>query len=479
VRRLSCRRAEGWLDERALGLELSGPRQTALEDHLNSCPACAEHEALAVGLERAGRTAPLPDLPPLIERRMLAARDPALNTHIPRAPQPRGWVVTAALGAAAAALIALVFTWLAPPAGPAVRGADVVPDPAGAERRAAVVSEAAPAEDRARALGCSAPGTTLWAAGGAEVRVLRNDEQRARFAVERGLVLADIGRNEPGFEFVVETPHLSVLAHGTVFVVEIDDSGRESVRVHEGVVEIRELGSGVDSVRLAAGLQLGWGDEEPTGIAPAAATVDLSIAGLDLADLALRKPATRPELPVIDPAIDPPIDPPPAARPSASELTRRAQSHQRAREYDQARLAYMELIESHPGSVAAQNTRIALGQLELGTGGQPHGALAYFEGYLDEAPDGALAEEARLGRVRALAAAAQHAGVIGAATEFEERHPGSHALAEVIRLRGDAHRLGGQPQEASADYQLVIQRWGGTGQAARAQQQLDTPDPLR
>jgi tetratricopeptide (TPR) repeat protein len=167
------------------------------------------------------------------------------------------------------------------------------------------------------------------------------------------------------------------------------------------------------------------------------------------------------------------------AIPSASELTRQAHAHQRAREYDQACLAYTELIEAYPGSVAAQNTLVALGQIELAAGGQPHSALARFQGYLDEVPDGLLAEEARLGRVRALAAGGRHDEGIVAASDFLERHPGSHALAEVMRLRGDAHRLAGHPLESAADYRQVIENWGDTGQAVRAQQQLDILEPQR
>ena len=58
--RISCRRAERWLDERALGIALTGPQATALEDHLAGCSDCAEREALATGIDRAARTAPLP-----------------------------------------------------------------------------------------------------------------------------------------------------------------------------------------------------------------------------------------------------------------------------------------------------------------------------------------------------------------------------------------------------------------------------------
>ena len=413
---------------------------------------------------------------------MIAARDPALTTQIPRTPQTRAWIRGAGVGLAAAALIALAFVWLSRP-GPAPRGVDVLPVVAAAP--VPVSEENEESEGAPLAMACSEPGTTLWISDRADVRVLRNDAQRARFAMARGQVLADIGENEPGFEFRVETPNLSVLARGTVFVVEIDPTGRESVRVHEGIVEVRASGAEGAPVLLAAGDQLAWGDAAPTAVAPEVTRTDLEFAGLDPARLEQLEPAPQPGVPeapsreaqlAVATQVHP--EPAPPATPTATELTRRAQDHQRAREYDLAGEVYRELIETHPGSVAAQNSRVALGQLELGASGRPDHALAHFDGYLAEAPDGALAEEARLGRVRALAAVGRHGEGVAASTEFLDRHPGSHARAEVLRLRGDALAHSGQREGAAADYRQVIDRWPDSAQALRAQRGLDSLDAL-
>ena len=496
--RISCRRATRWLDERALGCELSVRQRMDLDAHLADCAACAEREVLDRGLQQVAREAPLSALPPLIERRMLAARDPALTTHVPRSPSVRGWVTATAVATTAMALAALAFVGI----GGLDRGdrsgvvlsptTDVqpLPEPPGDVDRSDSVRE--PAK-----MACASPGTALWVEPGAAVGVVSNDAQGARFQLDSGRVVAEIGDNERGYLFVVETPNLVAEARGTVFAVEVDAGGNETVRVLEGTVEVREPSSGLVAA-VTAGLQLRRGDGETSAIAPDMQDRDLTLAGLDRVSLAERKApaALPPEATLAAPAapasVDDraakverraeallPVEGPTVEGPTVEDLTRQARSHHAAREFDLACAAYRQLIESYPDSAAARNTEVALGQIELSANDRPEPALGHFDRYLALQPRGALSEESRLGRVRALSALGRHEEVGSAVEEFLARHPDSSARPEALLMRGDAHRLAGRLEAAAADYREVVDRWPGSAQAAVAQRRLTDNVPSR
>jgi len=146
-------------------------------------------------------------------------------------------------------------------------------------------------------------------------------------------------------------------------------------------------------------------------------------------------------------------------------LTRQAQTHQMARQFEDACRIYEQLITAYPESSAARDSHVALGQMKLAGLKQYESALDHFDTYLARSPSSYLAEEARVGRVRALARLDRDEEVVTAATEFMNTHPGWSAYPEVLRLRGDAYLHTGALLLAATDYNAVIERWPNTAQA--------------
>lgn len=150
------------------------------------------------------------------------------------------------------------------------------------------------------------------------------------------------------------------------------------------------------------------------------------------------------------------------------QLLLRAREHRAQHRYAEACSVYEEVVAGYPGNPAAANARIALGQLLLGPLERPRDALAHFDGYLDRDPGGALAEDARVGRVRAFSALADGGEVVAACDDYLVHHPAGNAAAEVLLQRADARRKGGDCDGALADYAAVLDRWGDTPRATMA-----------
>ncbi|HET9957957.1 MAG TPA: hypothetical protein VFQ61_25845 [Polyangiaceae bacterium] len=93
--------------------------------------------------------------------------------------------------------------------------------------------------------------------------------------------------------------------------------------------------------------------------------------------------------------------PPPAKR-SAAELFAEANRARRAGDIAQAARGYRELTQRFPASSEAAVARVSFGRLLLDRLGNAKGALAEFEGYLNNAGHRALREEALIGRAVAL-----------------------------------------------------------------------------
>jgi len=480
----SCDEARRLLDEQTLGA-LGEEEQAALEVHLAVCDDCRERQRLWDGLQHAVRTAPLPELDPLVERRMLSGVEPASREAQRRRTPAWAWGAGLALAAGIAGLALLLGPKLlllqddgdGAPVAPLAEATDETPVPEVAPPPADWTPAEAQVVDGRRVLPGAAEGTALWLDRDALVRVDRNDEQVAHFDLRDGLVVAEVGDNREGFRFVVETPQVQVVAHGTVFSVEVTEQGDEIYRVTEGVVEVIPLAQDhTASLALDEGMELHSG-------ADAAVLAD----AIGLA----RDRALMPQDEVADAAAAAPdelegellarVDPTaPAAPPSIEALTRQAQQHQVARQYDEACAAYQQLIEQHPGSAAALNGHVAMGQMQLDAMGQPADSLGHFEAYLSEAPAGTLAAEARVGRVRALSSLGRHDELIRAADEFLAAHPDGSASPEVVRLRADARRARGDCGRARGDYEELIERWPDSPQADHAKAGIaacDGPDP--
>jgi outer membrane protein assembly factor BamD (BamD/ComL family) len=97
----------------------------------------------------------------------------------------------------------------------------------------------------------------------------------------------------------------------------------------------------------------------------------------------------------------------------------------------EAAQAYRALQSAHPRSAEARASQVSLGDLDLSLG-NPSSALRSFEAYL--AGGGALAQEARYGRIRALQALGRKAQERAATEEFLRLYPDS-VQARALRAR--------------------------------------------
>ncbi|MCY0989658.1 hypothetical protein OV203_21145 [Nannocystis sp. ILAH1] len=129
-----------------------------------------------------------------------------------------------------------------------------------------------------------------------------------------------------------------------------------------------------------------------------------------------------------------PAKPRPASDPG--ELIDEAHALRGAGKYRAAARIYRRLLREHGDTSLARTAQVALGQLSLGPLGDSRGALSAFDGYLRDAPQGALAEEALHGRVEALHRLGRERDAAQAGAEFLRRFPRSR-YAQDVRQRLD------------------------------------------
>jgi TolA-binding protein len=162
-------------------------------------------------------------------------------------------------------------------------------------------------------------------------------------------------------------------------------------------------------------------------------------------EAALNAPALAPTV-VPVPAVPALPSMPPQPPVSVGRLFAEAAQARRAGWLTEAHRAYAELVARFPGSREERAAGVLLGQLTLERG-EPADALARFDRYLGTDPDGALAEEARLGRALALEQLGQRDDARRAWQELLDRHPGS-VHAGRARARLDSLQSGARgPQE--------------------------------
>ena len=125
----------------------------------------------------------------------------------------------------------------------------------------------------------------------------------------------------------------------------------------------------------------------------------------------------------------------PAAKSAAetADLLREANRLRARGQWADAAATYRKVINLGPDSAEAYPADVALGNLELQQG-RPLPALARYEHALGKHPNGALSEEARWGKARALRAAGRTAEERAALEDFRKRHPDS-PLAPVAAQR--------------------------------------------
>jgi tetratricopeptide (TPR) repeat protein len=126
-----------------------------------------------------------------------------------------------------------------------------------------------------------------------------------------------------------------------------------------------------------------------------------------------------------------------AATATAAELFRDANASRRAGELDKAVSLYGALVAGHADTPEALAARVSLGRLLLDRRGDAAGALVQFDAYLKSpSSDGALAEEARLGRALVFQRQGSHVEERRAWHELLEKHPDSlYAARARERLR--------------------------------------------
>jgi hypothetical protein len=173
-----------------------------------------------------------------------------------------------------------------------------------------------------------AQGGTIWHKSQAGSQV--------RLELETGEIRASIGERRPGQSLVIQLPDGEIEDLGTVLTVRVEQGHTASVRVFEGRVRLRLVGS--------AALELGVGDSwvappapkpEP---APSCSTAQLPAATPRSRSKALRarveqRPPAAKEIPNKEAAVPVDIASPP--------------SPQHAREEDEAYLRIVELVRAH------------------------------------------------------------------------------------------------------------------------------------
>jgi TolA-binding protein len=100
---------------------------------------------------------------------------------------------------------------------------------------------------------------------------------------------------------------------------------------------------------------------------------------------------------------------------------------------------YRSLRARCPRSEEARSAVISLGELLLRLGDGP-GALAAFDAYLAESPDGALTEEALFGRARSLRALGRLEDERGTWRGLVGRFPGSAYRSAAARRLSELER---------------------------------------
>ncbi|MBX3200066.1 MAG: tetratricopeptide repeat protein [Labilithrix sp.] len=115
-----------------------------------------------------------------------------------------------------------------------------------------------------------------------------------------------------------------------------------------------------------------------------------------------------------------------------ADLLREANRLRGQGRWAEAAATYRKVIDLAPDSAEAYPADVALGNLELQEG-RAQAALVRYEHALEAHPGGALAEEARWGKARALRAEGRTAEEKAALVEFRARHPESPLAAAAAQ----------------------------------------------
>jgi ferric-dicitrate binding protein FerR (iron transport regulator) len=236
------------------------------------------------------------------------------------------------------------------------------------------------------------PGVRACVDRDSEARVADLVLAHRRIELVRGRIVVTLDPQPKGTSFSVSTRSGDVTAIGTAFAVAVNDHGTSArvlhgvVRVHGGALDER-LGAHerVDLVTHARATSSAEDERDDQAVLDGTPRIEVAAATLEPTP-AIVAPVAKPMMPV----------PPPA------ELLRAARALRGEHKLVEAAAAYRKLQALHPSSNEAHASYVSLGELQLGGLADPAGALASFDAYLRT--PGALTEQARFGRDRALRA---------------------------------------------------------------------------
>lgn len=261
-------------------------------------------------------------------------------------------------------------------------------------------------------------GTQVTLGAASRVRLVEQSKKK-RFAVEAGSFTAKVAKLGPGERFIVTTPDAEIEVHGTMFRVSLatpDDTcavlSRTRLEVTEGVVALRHQGV---ETRVAAGER--W--PRCASKAPTPSLTATPITTTPNPNLGATATPATPATPNVTP--DQPATPNVTATPEQPATPRReghAPSHASA--------------SSPPSSLAEQNDLFAAAMQDKRAGRVGH-AITTLDRLLASYPQGQLAENASVERMRLLTGAEKKQ----AARSYLRRWPNGFARREAEGIAGE------------------------------------------
>lgn len=270
----------------------------------------------------------------------------------------------------------------------------------------------------------------------ASTRLVQLAGDRVELGLERGRLDLDVSP-QPGRTWRVTAGPFAVDVLGTAFSVEWQPESRTmTVAVARGSVHVRGGSLPEEGSRLHADQRLEVRDPstpiaavEPPPSEPPAAPAEpprrapawrrlLDTGDHAAAIAALERDGLTTQL----------------ARLDADDLDRVAHAARLAGATDPAREALSTLRRRFPRDPRARTAAFLLGRVALDLAGDPTAAAAWFTTYLQEQPNGALAEEARGRLLQLRRDAGDLALARAAAQDYLEHHPGGSRAAQARAL---------------------------------------------
>jgi tetratricopeptide (TPR) repeat protein len=240
---------------------------------------------------------------------------------------------------------------------------------------------------------------------------------RASLSLQKGRLELHAAPLAPGSSFSIATAYGTASVVGTHFSVLVDLQAHfTEVAVSSGKVRTFDFAKKLERL-LSAGETQRMG---PGGSAPAASTPERPPAALETREATQSHKA------------EPASASATAHTKSAPELLNDARALRAASRYGAAAERYRQLLREHPRSAEARAALVSLGQLELSQLGRAEAALELFERYLTV--QGPLAQEARYGKIQALARLGREAQERSEIQAFLRDHRQS-PLAPDLRAR--------------------------------------------